>query len=557
MPTTQTHNLLNAAWPVIRGQACRELRAKFFHCLEAIRVSPVSISLATADFSLIYRNLADESTLNVEILLEGRQATVKLITTNTSVAIRDELQRDLLHFRLTNPQTTSGQNHTLEATHIYRLNAAPDEPSLQQWLNHETAAEKEFRARQTKHQLRTTKRRLISVESDLQIASDIQQHMLLSKDQLRNIHPLLDCHAYIVPCKEVGGDFFDIINLGQDRFAVAVGDVSGKGVPAAMMMATCSTLIRAYCETDHSPSSVIGKTNHRLLQGNENDCMFTTVFLAVIDSREDTITYCNAGHNPGLIARHNKDLDHLSEVHGPALGVFAEHIFEEDCSTFHPGDRLVLYTDGATESFNPHGDLYGFERLTAYCSSTSATMNSRRFLGGLLLDINQFSETELAHDDVTLIAVKRHALPTRTLDLHHLKANASKEDWQSLKEKLEAICSDLRLETSAIASLLLILDELVANTIAHGQSRASHAIEISVQLHYTTGGLHVVLKDNGPAFNPLEAVEPDVDLPLDDREIGGLGLLLVRSLTTNLAYAYQKPWNHIHFELTCKADTVI
>lgn len=554
MATTQTRDQLTARWPVIGGQACRELRSKFFHCLEAIGISPVSISLATADFSLIYRSLSEGSTLSVEILLEGRQATVRLTATNTSFVIRNALQRDLLHFRLPNPQSTPEQPDTLEATHIYRLSAVPDEQSIQQWLKHETVAEREFRARQTQLQLQTTESRLISVESDLQIASDIQQHMLLSKEQLRNIHPLLDCHAYIVPCKEVGGDFFDIINLGMDRFAVAVGDVSGKGVPAAMMMATCSTLIRAYCETDHSPSSVIGKTNYRLLQGNENDCMFTTVLLAVIDCKKNTVSYCNAGHNPGLIARHHTTPEHLSEVHGPALGIFAEHVYEENCTTFYPGDRLVLYTDGATESFNCDGDLYGFERLIAYCTSASATANSRRFLGGLLLDINQFSGTELAHDDVTMVAVKRQPLPTSPLDQHHLSANASKEEWQVLKEKVEAICSDLRLETGAIASLLLVLDELVANTISHGQSRASHAIEISVQLHYTTGSLQVDLHDDGPAFNPLEAAEPDVDLLLDDREIGGLGLLLVRSLTANLAYQYKKPWNHIHFELKCKAE---
>lgn len=555
MPTTQTRDRLTASWPVIGGQACRELRSKFFHCLEAISVSPVSISLATADFSLMYRSLAEGSTLNVEILLADRQATVRLTATNTSLAIRDAVQRNLLHFRLSNPQGTSEQHHTLEAIHNYRLSKAPDEHGVQHWLNHETAAEKEFRARQTQLQLRTTESRLISVESDLQIASDIQQHMLLSKDQLKNIHPLLDCYAYIVPCKEVGGDFFDIINLGMDRFAVVVGDVSGKGVPAAMMMATCSTLIRAYCETDHSPSSVIKKTNNRLLQGNDNDCMFTTVFLAVIDCRKNTVSYCNAGHNPGLIARHNANIDHLSEVHGPALGVFAEHIYEEDCGTFDPGDRIILYSDGVTESFNCDGDLYGFERLTAYCTSASVTANSRRFLGGLLLDINQFSGTELAHDDVTLVAVKRQPAPSSPRDQHHLKAHASKEDWQILKEKVEAICGDLKLETGAIASLLLVLDELVANTISHGQSRASHSIEISVHLHYTAGSLRVDLQDDGPAFNPLQASEPEVDLLLDDREIGGLGLLLVRSLTTNLAYQYQKPLNCVHFELKCKTET--
>jgi sigma-B regulation protein RsbU (phosphoserine phosphatase) len=136
----------------------------------------------------------------------------------------------------------------------------------------------------------------------------------VSRDRLKRIHPAIDCHAYMVPCRDIGGDFYDVINLDTDHVAVVVGDVSGKGITAAMMMATCMTLLRAYCESFRAPSRIMRKINPRLIEGNEQDCLFTTLFLAILNLEKNSLTYCNAGHNPALLQRSDGSIEELDDV---------------------------------------------------------------------------------------------------------------------------------------------------------------------------------------------------------------------------------------------------
>lgn len=556
MPATASQEKFLTQLPVSRGRSCTELRLKFSSILEALKISPVSRSLAVSDFSQLYKSLADGDTIRVEIDLdlEALDAAVRLTVSTTTA--QDKLSligSKLTHFRAARARGLADDSTSkITVSHQYRLSGRPDIQQISHHINHQTSTERDIAAKKTELQLSSTRHRLSSVESDLKIASDIQQHMLLSKAQLKNIDPHLDCHAYIVPCKEVGGDFFDIISLGKDRFSVVVGDVSGKGVPAAMMMATCSTLIRAYCETDQSPSSIVSKVNNRLLQGNEEDCMFTTLFLAIIDRISNRLTYCNAGHNPGLIAHEHAGLEELATVHGPAVGVFMDHNFTEESTDFLAGDRLILYTDGASESFNTEGELYGFQRIRNYCNHRPSEVRSRRFLSGLLLNINHFCGTELAHDDVTLVAIRRDDAPKQAQDrLLNLQARADECDPALLKQQVEDFCNELVINPESTSRLLLVLDELMANTLSHGQHIAEHTISLQLNISYCNESLSITYRDNAPAFNALESSDPDFDLDLEQRPIGGLGLFLVRSLTEQLSYHYDSTWNQLQFRIGC------
>ena len=541
--------------PVARGRSCTELRSKFSSILEALQISPVSRSLAVSDFSQLYKTLADGDIIRVEINLdlEALNAAVRLTARTTTVQDKLSLiSSGLIHFRTESAKgLIDDSTSAITITHQYHLRSRPDIRQIIYHINYQTSTERNAAAKKTEQQLSSACHRLSSVESDLQIASDIQQHMLLSKAQLKNIDPHLDCHAYIVPCKEVGGDFFDIISLDRDRFSVVVGDVSGKGVPAAMMMAICSTLIRAYCETDHSPSSIVSKVNNRLLQGNEEDCMFTTLFIAIIDRISDKLTYCNAGHNPGLIAHEHAGLEELGTVHGPAVGVFMDHNFKEESTNFFAGDRLILHTDGASESFNTEGGIYGFERIRKYCDHRPSEVGSRRFLSGLLLDINHFCGTETAHDDVTLIAIRRDDAPKQAQNkLLYLEARIDQCDPALLKQQVEDFCNEHTINPESISRLLLVLDELITNTLSHGQHNAEHPVSLQLSIRHCNQGLSITYRDNAPAFNALECTDdPDFDLDLEERPLGGLGLFLVRSLTDQLSYHYDSPWNQLHFSL--------
>ncbi|MFM2158353.1 MAG: serine phosphatase RsbU, regulator of sigma subunit [Cyanobacteriota bacterium] len=394
---------------------------------------------------------------------------------------------------------------------------------------------------------------LSSVQEDLRIAADIQQRMLLSKQRLKAVSSSLDCYAFMVPCRDIGGDFFDLIQLDADHIAVVIGDVSGKGFPAAMMMATCITLLRAYFESFRSPSRIMRKVNPRLIEGNEEECLFTTLFLGMINCHRNSFTYCNAGHNPPLVQRLDGSIEELNDIHGPAVGVMEAVEYEETRIRFGVGDRLLLYTDGASETFNSQGDLYGSERLIHYMQASSLQQSSRRTLSKLLFDLTCFSGNELSHDDITLVCVQRRgeAHGDQASLLEECPANHA--GMAQLMQAADRFCQEQEIGAEISGRLQLALDELLVNVVSYGQGQAELAPRLILSLRYREGLLIVELRDTGLPFNPFAIAEPDTDLSLDERDPGGLGVFLVRTLTESFSYSYEAPYNIVHLEIVCAA----
>lgn len=545
-----TINPVVANVPILSGRAYREIRLKLNRALLALDIGEVSRSLVVAEFSRLYRSLPDGHSVNISI-----EAHSMLIRISFGISVSESLATALAsvisYFRVSRDSVIVDSDEIrirfwreYNATNKINLTAAGEILSLK------TSEEIRLDAQGAREQLGSAQSKLQTVEKDLQTAADIQMHMLLSKQQLKAASSELDCHAYIVPCKDIGGDLYDLIPLGGSRFALAVGDVSGKGVPAALMMATCTTLIRAYSESCQSPAEIIRKTNQRLLQGNEADCMFTTLILVIVDCNAGSLVYCNAGHNPGVVCRSDGSIVSLDSVHGPALGVIDDHDYEDEVLAFGSGDRLLLYTDGVSESFSEDGQIYGHQRILDYCSRISLQQSSRRFLGGLLLDINAFSSGALAHDDVTLLAVRRMDLPQAL----HLQAMASYEDCAMIKDRIEVYCQERAVPAALLARLLLVLDELLTNIVMHADVEDGEVPRIELTLSWKSRNLSLELRDTGPPFNPFSAPAPDTALDLDERSIGGLGLLLVQSITTNFAYSYDQPWNCIMLQVPCSGE---
>jgi sigma-B regulation protein RsbU (phosphoserine phosphatase) len=408
-----------------------------------------------------------------------------------------------------------------------------------------------LQASQTAEALTTTQSRLSSVQEDLRIASDIQQRMLVSKDKLESLSPWLDCYAYMVPCRDIGGDFYDLIRLDADHVAIVVGDVSGKGIPAAMMMATCITLLRAYTESFRSASRIMRKVNPRLIDGNEDDCMFTTLFLGIMNCHRNTFTYCNAGHNPAILQRSDGSILRLDDIHGPAVGVMHNVEYEETRVPIHAGDRLLLYTDGASETFSDKGELYGDERLATLCAKSSNEQPSQKLLSQLLRDLKRFRGTEQPHDDVTVVCVKRLANPESDLATMQVDCAADAAGMASLMQQADGFCEQQSINPEISGRLQLVLDELLMNVVSYGSEGAAAIARINLSLRLQSDLLVVEIRDTGKPFNPFALAEPDTDLTIEERELGGLGVFMVRSLTQSFSYNYEEPYNFVRLEIDC------
>ncbi|MGC8659888.1 MAG: SpoIIE family protein phosphatase, partial [Desulfomonilaceae bacterium] len=186
------------------------------------------------------------------------------------------------------------------------------------------------------------------IESELRIASEIQKSMLPSIFPPFPERKEFDIYALMRPAREIGGDFFDFFLLDENHLCISVGDVSGKGVPAALFMAVTKYLIEASTGVDTKISMSLEKVNSLLAKNNET-CTFVTVFLGVLDLKSGEFVYANAGHNPPLIWTQNQEVRLLETVGGPLLGILDPANFSIGTATLVPEGRLLVYTDGVTE----------------------------------------------------------------------------------------------------------------------------------------------------------------------------------------------------------------
>ena len=242
------------------------------------------------------------------------------------------------------------------------------------------------------------------IESELRIARDIQMSILPKIFPPFPERPELDIFATILPAREVGGDLYDFFFVDEHRFCFLIGDVSGKGVPAAFFMAVTKTLIKVVAERETSPGRILAKVNDDLAADNES-CMFVTVFLAVLDTRSGEVGYANAGHNPPLLLRDGQAPVWIESLEEPMAGAMPEVEYTTGSLKMEPGDMILLHTDGVSEAMNTDLDLYSEARLfetVAGHSALSATELVRR-VGDSVTAWTRGAEQS---DDITMLAVR-------------------------------------------------------------------------------------------------------------------------------------------------------
>lgn len=241
--------------------------------------------------------------------------------------------------------------------------------------------------------------KLRRLEEDLRHANAIQQ-MLLPSDPPQV--PGLSLAGVSHPARDVGGDYYDFIDLGNNRWGIAVGDVSGKGIQAALTMANLQASVRGVADTSTSTAQCVSAVN-KLLCSSTNSKTFVTLFYAIYDGKQRTLTYCNAGHNPPFRFRADGTMQEL-EVGGLLAGAFEFSDYDEETITLEPNECLVMFTDGVTEAANPADDQFGEERLEASLrGQTGETADG--LIEKVLADVLEFQGTAPVADDITLVCM--------------------------------------------------------------------------------------------------------------------------------------------------------
>ena len=238
------------------------------------------------------------------------------------------------------------------------------------------------------------------LETQLEVARQVQLELLPARDpELEGF----DISAYNFPTEEVSGDYYDWVRIYDDQIGVVIADVSGKGVPAALLMAFLRAGLRAATHIGYAPHISMSKVNYLLWESIERN-QFVTAFYGILDATNHTIAYTNAGHNPALLM--DKDgTARFEERGGVPLGMFRDTRYYEYFETIEPGQMLVLYTDGVTEAMNSAGEEYGRERLVDAVRQ-ARELTAHEIIDFVHRDVIEWTEGLGAHDDVTFFIIK-------------------------------------------------------------------------------------------------------------------------------------------------------
>lgn len=244
------------------------------------------------------------------------------------------------------------------------------------------------------------------IQESLETARKIQLSML-PHDFAPVAEPFnVEIHADLIPAREVGGDLYDVFAIDDDHLCLTVGDVSDKGVPAALFMAMAKTLIRSDAERSRFPHKILRKVNAELARENEQ-CMFVTLFLAVLERKTRLLYYANGGHNPPYLITKDGAVDPLPLETAMVVGVFEDAPYQVQSIQLQPGDGLVLYTDGITEAMNSTNELYGEARLERLLRESSQ-MSAERLTRTLIDDVGAFAKGAGQSDDITVLSIRLH-----------------------------------------------------------------------------------------------------------------------------------------------------
>ena len=376
---------------------------------------------------------------------------------------------------------------------------------------------------------------------ELSLAATIQSNMLPSTFPPYPNRRDFDIYATMDAAKEVGGDFYDFYLLDNDRFVFLVADVSGKGIPAALFMMRAKMTIKGLAESGADVHVILSEANERLCEGNDAG-MFVTAWLGIVDLKSGVLSYANAGHNPPLLRHRQGDFNYIKTKPNFILAGIEGAAYHKNEIQLWPGDELFLYTDGVTEATDESQTLFGESRLLdALNGNSEESVESRckvvkSAIDGFVGNAEQF-------DDITMLSVRFNSFQNDESIITQADAMSTERVWDFINRqtKKAELCSKITNRAQ------IIVDEIYSNIQLY-----SGATMAQVFCHIEPEAMTLMFKDDGVQYNPLTAQDPDVTLSLEEREIGGLGLLMVKKIASELSYAYEDGYNML--TVTIKID---
>ena len=372
-----------------------------------------------------------------------------------------------------------------------------------------------------------------SIDKELHIANAIQMGMLPKVHSHYPDSDDIEVYGSLVPAKVVGGDLYDFF-IRDEKLFFCIGDVSGKGVPASLVMSVTRTLFRTLSNHETLPDRIVDRLNDTMAEMNETN-MFATIFVGVLHIPTGKLQYCNAGHCPPLLI--GNGVSKLNVIPNIPVGFMAGKKFVSQEIMIEPETTIFLYTDGLTEAENSSHAQFGVKRVVNEAERIIANgnINPSELIKQMSDAMHEFVSGNEQSDDLTMLAVKY----TKQQDTKELRRNIvlpnDVETITKLHPFIEEIGEKLELSSSLTMKLNLAVEEAVVNVMNYAYPEGTYG-EVAIDAMADDKQLQIILTDCGVAFDPTESKEADTTLSADERPIGGLGIHLVRQIMDSVSY---------------------
>jgi sigma-B regulation protein RsbU (phosphoserine phosphatase) len=385
--------------------------------------------------------------------------------------------------------------------------------------------------------LAATKKAKERIDSELRIASNIQMQMLPNQELLAKRDDI-DIYGSLLPAREVGGDLYDYF-IRDEKLFFCIGDVSGKGVPAAIHMAGTHAWFRAVSNHQRNPARIMQAINETLCERNESN-MFITLFIGVLDLPTGHLCYCNAGHDAPIIIDNGQftmDNSQLSIINcNPNLpvGVFDNVKYEMQETTLASGATIFLYTDGLTEAMNMEHKQFGIDRVMSLLNGATE-LTPRLLLGMMNMEVHSFADGIEQSDDLTMLAIRYTPQQFESTFAEELTMKNDVHEVTRFSSFMKSVIERLDIEKSLGRQLRLAVEEAVVNVINYAYPADTEG-DVTVRMMSDGETLQCQIIDSGIPFDPTEKEKADITLSAAERQVGGLGILLVRELMDSINY---------------------
>ena len=382
-------------------------------------------------------------------------------------------------------------------------------------------------------ELKSTTTQKASIERDLKVASDIQMGMLPEKFPSRDDRDDVQLYASLTPAKQVGGDLFDFY-FRDEKLFFCIGDVSGKGIPASLFMALTRSAFRTVSAHESMPGRIVTTMNKTIADMNKQ-FMFVTLFVGVLDLPTGRLHYCNAGHDAPLLV--GAGVGRLPCISNVPVGFFPAWDYVPQEAQIFTGTTIFLFTDGLTEAMDADQNQFQMERVNDVASQALSNQQQepRQLIARMTEAVHKFVGDAEQSDDLTMMAIQ-YIRQQRDIKMRRsLVLPNDTQEVPRLNAFVEEVCRDTGFDEDTVAKIKVAVEEAVVNVMKYAYPEGQSG-DVTIEAASNDLRLKFTIIDSGKPFDPTIQTAVDTTLPAKEREIGGLGIHIIRQNMDSINY---------------------